>query len=87
MNGTSAAATAPSGTLLNLYDGVSARVQTRGEEREASWYQPPNGFFPEATTQRWAHRREVWICYEFWARAKGVATGVSATEVQAKWEA
>ena len=44
--------------------------------RVATWYDAPNGFFPDGEPQRWARNREVWIAYEFWARAKGVATGV-----------
>ena len=64
---------------LNLYAGVSARVHTRGTARETGWYDEPHGYFPDGDPQRWAHRREIWLCYEVWARAKGVATGVIGT--------
>jgi len=46
--------------------------------RVATWYDAPYGYFPDGEPQRWARHREVWIAYEFWARAKGVATGVIA---------
>ena len=61
---------------LNLFAGVTARVQTHGQLKTATWYDDANGFFPDGEPQRWAHRREIWISYEFWARAKGVATGI-----------
>ena len=61
---------------LNLYAGVSATVHTGGEQVEASWYDQRRGFFPDGDPQKWVHTREIWVCYEFWARAKGVVTGV-----------
>jgi hypothetical protein len=65
------------GGALDLFAGVpSARVHTLGVARDAAWRQPPYGFYPDGEPQRWAHKREVWLCYEVWARAKGVATGV-----------
>ena len=63
-------------TRLNLFAGVSASVHTRGETKLATWYDHANGYFPDGEPQRWAHSRSIWICYEFWARAKGVATGI-----------
>lgn len=71
----------PTGSRLNLYEGVAATVRTNGQTRRVTWYDTrdpaaSNGFFPDGDPQRWAHRREIWMCYEFWARAKGVATGV-----------
>ena len=66
----------PSAARLNLYAGVSCTVHTGGIERAVTWYDAPNGFFPDGEPQHWARHREVWIAYEFWARAKGVATGV-----------
>jgi len=69
---------AAAGAQLNLYAGVSTRVHTAGDEREATWYDEELGYFPDADPQRWVHRREIWITYEFWARAKGLATGVIA---------
>jgi len=68
----------PAGSTLDIYTGVSGRVHTSGHLREASWYSDPHGFFPDGSPQRWTHRREIWVAYEFWARAKGVATGVIA---------
>ena len=70
------AAAASAGTRLNLYAGVSSAVHTGGEVKEATWYDASSGYFPDGEPQRWARRREVWIAYEAWARAKGVATGV-----------
>ena len=61
---------------LNLFAGVSARVFTGGEIKTATWYDDANGYFPDGEPQRWAHSRNVWMCYEFWARAKAVATGI-----------
>ena len=66
------------GSTLNLFAGASGHVHTNGSRRDASWYEPPNGFFAD-DPQPWVRRREVWLCYEFWARAKGVATGIIAT--------
>jgi len=66
--------------LLDLYANVSAHVHTGGHVRLASWHDANHGYFPDGDPQRWAHRREVFLCYEFWARAKGVATGVIALE-------
>ena len=66
----------PAGGRLNLFEGVTARVHTAGAVRDASWYDAAHGFFPDGEPQRWAHRREIWVAYEAWARAKGVATGV-----------
>ena len=34
------------------------------------------GYFRDGGTQPWVHKREVFIAYEAWARAKGVATGM-----------
>lgn len=64
------------GALLNLYANVSARVHSGGEVRTAAWSDANHGFFPDGDPQRWTHRREVWVAYETWARAKGVATGI-----------
>ena len=61
---------------MDLYAGVTAHVHTLGQLRSTSWREEPHGFFPDGEPQRWAHQREVWIAYEFWARAKGVATGI-----------
>ena len=65
---------------LNLYTGVSGTVHTGGELRQATWYDDhqgaSHGYFPDGEPQRWVHRREIFVCYELWARAKGVATGV-----------
>ena len=49
---------------LNLYAGVSCTVHTGGRERVATWYDAPNGFYPDGEPQRWARNREVWIGYE-----------------------
>ena len=54
--------------------GLDAGVQVR----VATWYDASYGYFPDGEPQRWARHREVWIAYELWARAKGVATGVIA---------
>ncbi|KAL1520755.1 hypothetical protein AB1Y20_022321 [Prymnesium parvum] len=61
---------------LDLYSSVSTRVHTQGYVRDASWNDDNLGFFPDGDPQFWAHRREVWLCYEFWARAFGVVTNV-----------
>ena len=66
----------PPGAGLDLFAGVSALVHTEGEQREAGWDSPNMGYFPDGEPQRWAHKREVFIAYEAWARAKGVATGI-----------
>ena len=59
---------------LNLFKDISAHVHTAGEVQQVTWYDAAHGFFPDGEPQQWVHSREVWICYEFWARAKGVAT-------------
>ncbi len=58
----------------NLYANVSCHVHTAGERRRATWYDAELGFFPDGEPQRWARSRDVWVLYEGWARAKGVAT-------------
>mmetsp|Transcript_21694 Transcript_21694/g.35785 ORF Transcript_21694/g.35785 Transcript_21694/m.35785 type:complete len:454 (-) Transcript_21694:228-1589(-) len=65
-----------SAAQLNLFADVSCTVHTGGGVRGATWYDESNGFFQDGEPQRWARHREVWLAYEFWARAKGVATGV-----------
>lgn len=60
----------------NLYARVVGRVHTSGALRNASWYDgASHGFFPDGE-QPWVSRRDVWMAYEVWARAKGVATGM-----------
>ena len=46
---------------LNLYAGVSCAVHTGGGVRAATWYDAPNGYFPDGEPQRWARHREVWF--------------------------
>eukprot|EP00966_Prymnesium_polylepis_P249499 5768270-Prymnesium_polylepis.1 len=60
------------------YAGATAKVRTAGTVREATWYDEDRGYFPDGDPQRWAHRREIWIVYDHWARAKGVLTGIIA---------
>lgn len=65
------------GAKLDLFAGTPpARVQTSGSVVTATWHDENLGFFPDGEPQRWAHRREIWVAYEFWARAKGVQTRV-----------
>ena len=65
-----------------LYANVSTIVHTAGVVQKASWYDERNGFFPDGEPQRWAHRREIWILYDQWARAKGVATDIMAASTR-----
>ena len=67
------------GAHLDLFANISARVHTAGEVVDATWRDAPHGYYPDGEPQRWAHKRDVWVCYEVWARAKGVATGVIST--------
>ena len=69
---------------LDLYESVEAVVHSQGGTTLASWYSDPRaGFFPDGDPQRWAHRREVWVLYDHWARAKGLATGVIRADADA----
>ena len=68
----------PALSTLDIYSGVTGRVHTSGHMQESSRHTQPHGHCPPGSPQRWTHRREVWVAYEFWARAKGVATGVIA---------
>ena len=57
---------------LNLFAAMASpttQVHVGGALRNASWYDANAGFFPEGDPQKWVHHREVWLCYEFWARA------------------
>lgn len=84
---TPAPSSVTSGSALNMYADVAGRVHTQGTSREATWYDAEHGFFPDGEPQRWVHDRDVWICYEFWARAKGIATGVIVSELDRTWKA
>lgn len=64
----------------NLFRGVSATVRTVGEARHATWYDGALGYYPDGESQRWVHRREVWVLYDHWARCKGLVTGVISAE-------
>lgn len=73
----SAAKAAAAGSELDLFaDAGAALVHTGGREQHARWDDEAAGCFPDGYPQHWAHRREVFIAYEAWARAKGVATGI-----------
>ena len=52
---------AATGSVLDLYAGVSGSVQTGGTRREVAWHDAPYGFFADGS-QPWVYRREVWIC-------------------------
>ena len=58
--------------------GTIPAVHTNGHriQYQRGWYSPQLGFFPDGDPQMWVHDREVWVLYDMWARAKGIATGV-----------
>lgn len=66
------------GSALNLYgaDYGYGLVHSRGQHVESRWYEQPFGYFPDGDPQIWVRDREVWILYDHWAMAKGVADGI-----------
>ena len=67
------------GSVLDLFAGAATGVAVHaagGEVRQTGWDAPAMGYFRDGGTQPWVHKREVFIAYEAWARAKGVATGM-----------
>lgn len=64
------------GTIIDLFEGVTGVVHSQGKELASSWRAVNLGYFPDAEPQKWVHRREVWILYDQWAMAKGVAAGI-----------
>eukprot|EP00439_Symbiodinium_sp_Y106_P051578 s1829_g6.t2 len=64
------------GSALDLYSGVSAVVHSQGSEFLTSWRARNLGYFPDGDPQIWVRSREVWVLYDHWAMAKGIATGI-----------
>lgn len=64
------------GSALDLYAGVSAMVHSQGSEFLTSWRARNLGYFPDGDPQIWVRNREVWVLYDHWAMAKGIATGI-----------
>jgi len=65
---------------INLYFGVNGNVHSEGEMINATWYDDRQGYFPDGDPQIWVRRREVWILYDQWAKAKGLITGVMTAQ-------
>lgn len=64
------------GSSLNLYRGVAGAVHSHGLVESTGWYSGGLGYFPDGETQEWVGDRDVWLLYDHWAMAQGIATGL-----------